>query len=167
MSIPLTGGAMSISATRIRGLAETEQMGNENDYDINVIQQNQYLAMLPKNGTGKKVGTLTLNNNEGEVEDIAFIFENTKSVNIVLHIKDNNEYYLNENEVEVKNDNYGKYDIVNVTITENKGISRYTFHTLREEPLFQIIKPNIVNNQDVTSPLGISIYFNAISDLRS
>ena len=36
--------------------------------------------------------------NEGEVEDIAFVFENTKSVNIILHIKDNNEFYLNENQ---------------------------------------------------------------------
>lgn len=135
------------------------------------IDENGYITDKSKaaitNSFVPAIQTFPLTFNDGEVEDIAFIFENTKSVNIVLHIKDNNEYYLNENEVEVKNDNYGKYDIVNVTINENKGINRYTFHTLREEPLFQIIKPNIVNNQDVTSPLGISIYFNAIDTLKA
>lgn len=34
-------------------------------------------------------------------------------------------------------------------------------------PLFQIIKPNIVNNYDKTNPLGLSIFFNSIDTLKS
>ena len=34
-------------------------------------------------------------------------------------------------------------------------------------PLFQIIKPNIVNNYDKTCPLGMSIYGNSIENLKS
>lgn len=35
-----------------------------------------------------------------------------------------------------------------------------------EAPLFQIITPNIVNNIDLDSPLGISVYANSIDQLR-
>lgn len=36
-----------------------------------------------------------------------------------------------------------------------------------QQPLFQIIVPNICNNIDLDSPLGISIYANSISQLKS
>lgn len=35
------------------------------------------------------------------------------------------------------------------------------------EPLFQILTPNICNNLDLDSPLGISVYANAISQIKS
>lgn len=35
------------------------------------------------------------------------------------------------------------------------------------EPLFQILTPNICNNIDLDSPLGISVYANAISQIKS
>lgn len=35
-----------------------------------------------------------------------------------------------------------------------------------ETPLFQVISPNIVNNVDIDSPFGISVYGNAISQLK-
>ena len=38
--------------------------------------------------------------------------------------------------------------------------------TESEYPLFQIIKPNICNNIDLDSPLGISVYANSISQLK-
>lgn len=41
------------------------------------------------------------------------------------------------------------------------------FHTHSDLPLFQIIKPNIVNNYDKTNPLGMSIFGNAIDTLKS
>lgn len=40
------------------------------------------------------------------------------------------------------------------------------FETGSCEPLFQIITPNIVNNADVDSPLGISVFANALDVLR-
>ena len=41
------------------------------------------------------------------------------------------------------------------------------FETGSEIPLFQIIKPNIVNNYDKTCPLGMSIFGNSIENLKS
>ena len=38
--------------------------------------------------------------------------------------------------------------------------------TESESPLFQIITPNICNNIDLNSPLGISVYANSISQLK-
>ena len=35
-----------------------------------------------------------------------------------------------------------------------------------DRPLFQIIMPNICNNVDLDSPLGISVFANAISQLK-
>ena len=35
------------------------------------------------------------------------------------------------------------------------------------EPLFQLIRPAIVNNIDLDCPLGVSIYGNAVSQLRA
>lgn len=39
-------------------------------------------------------------------------------------------------------------------------------HTDSTEPLFQIITPNICNNIDLDSPLGISVYANCISQIK-
>ncbi len=41
-----------------------------------------------------------------------------------------------------------------------------TVETGSESPLFQIITPNIVNNIDLDSPLGISVYGNAVPQLK-
>lgn len=38
--------------------------------------------------------------------------------------------------------------------------------TNSREPLFQVITPNICNNVDLDSPLGISVYANAISQIK-
>ena len=40
------------------------------------------------------------------------------------------------------------------------------FHTNIEQPLFVIDKPNIVNNIDPNNPMGISVYANAIDQLK-
>ena len=45
--------------------------------------------------------------------------------------------------------------------------SVFVFHTESSKPLFQIIKPNICNNRDIDSPLGISVYANAIDSLKA
>lgn len=46
---------------------------------------------------------------------------------------------------------------------QNKNI----FYTKSKNPLFHIIKPNIVNNFDKTCPLGMSIFGNAIETLKN
>ena len=40
------------------------------------------------------------------------------------------------------------------------------YETGSEIPLFQILKPNIVNNVDLENPMGISVYANAIDCLK-
>lgn len=89
--------------------------------------------------------------------ECAFVSENTNEVAISIH-------KLNENK---------EYDIINLFIeTDGKGGATgtervFTFHSESKKPLFQIIKPNICNNRDIDSPLGISVYANAIDTLKA
>lgn len=56
---------------------------------------------------------------------------------------------------------YGKYMIHNYVVDNKDGevINEYMFPVARK--LFQILKPNIVNNTDLDNDLGISIYANS------
>ena len=92
---------------------------------------------------------------DGKLVECAFVSENTNSTNISIHKL-------------VK----GKYDIINLEIEKdsngNKKESKETIiHTKRDKPLFQIIQPNKANNFDIDSPLGISVFANAIDNLKS
>ena len=105
-----------------------------------------------------------------EVEDIAFVFENTKFINVILHIRDTRKTIKVDEMTEVVNDNYNNYDIINIKI-RNQGdygvIDKFTFHTKSPIKLFQIIQPNICNNSDLDSPLSVSVYANAIATLKA
>jgi A118 family predicted phage portal protein len=89
--------------------------------------------------------------------ECAFVSENTNEVAISIH-------KLNENK---------EYDIINLFIeTDAKGGAtgnerEFIFHSESKTPLFQIIKPNICNNRDIGSPLGISVYANSIDTLKA
>lgn len=113
---------------------------------------------------------LTFNNKQ--VEDIAFLFENTNNINIILHIKDTRKVIVIDN-VEYPNENYNNYDIINVkmnklAIDNDKIIQEsYVFKTKSPTKLFQIIQPNIANNVDLDSPLSVSVYGNAIPTLKA
>lgn len=41
------------------------------------------------------------------------------------------------------------------------------WNTNSETPLFQIVTPNIVNNIDISNPMGVSVYANSIDDLQT
>lgn len=105
-----------------------------------------------------------------EVEDIAFVFENTKYINVILHIKDTRKTIKVDDETEVVNDNYNNYDIINIKL-RNQGdygvVDKFTFHTKSPIKLFQVIQPNICNNGDLDSPLSVSVYANAIATLKA
>lgn len=105
-----------------------------------------------------------------EVEDIAFVFENTKYINVILHIKDTRKTIKVDDETEVVNDNYNNYDIINIKL-RNQGdygvVDKFTFHTKSPIKLFQIIQPNICNNGDLDNPLSVSVYANAIATLKA
>lgn len=89
--------------------------------------------------------------------ECAFVSENTNEVAISIH-------KLNENK---------EYDIINLFIeTDAKGGAtgnerEFIFHSESKTPLFQIIKPNICNNRDIGSPLGISVYANSVDTLKA
>lgn len=75
-----------------------------------------------------------------------------------------------------KKDEWGDYIIENKMFKAGsaKGFAQVDLpekleeevHTHSDVPMFQIIKPNICNNLDLDSPLGISVYANAIDQLE-
>lgn len=95
-----------------------------------------------------------------EITECAFINVNSKKTYISIHLK-------NEQ---------GNYEIHNITCegdADNLSIARVgeveaheVFDTQSPLPWFQIIKPNIANNIDINSPLGISIFANAIDNAK-
>lgn len=66
----------------------------------------------------------------------------------------------------------GLYTIKNRLVKEESGLEvemegvAPEVYTGSENPLFQIITPNIVNNVDLDCPMGISVYANAIDQLK-
>ena len=105
-----------------------------------------------------------------EVEDIAFIFENTKYINVILHIRDTRRTIKIDDKTEINNENYNNYDIVNIKVRNSGDFGveeRFTFHTKSPIKLFQPIQPNICNNADLDNPLSVSVYANAISTLMA
>lgn len=109
-----------------------------------------------------------------EVEDIAFLFENTKNINIIMHIKDTRRTIKLDDNTEVVNENYNNYDIISVkmnkgAIDNNTNIieESFVFKTKSPIKLFQIIQPNIANNVDLDSPLSVSVFANAIPTLKA
>lgn len=73
-----------------------------------------------------------------------------------------------------KDENCNTYYIENLYIDEESGKEiidikdiATKIDTKSELPLFQIITPNIFNNIDIDSPLGISVFANAIDQLKA
>lgn len=92
-----------------------------------------------------------------EITECAFINVNSGNTYISLHLK-------NEQ---------GNYEIHNITCKgEGDNLSfvdeddHIIFDTQSPLPWFAILKPNIANNIDINSPLGVSIFANAINNLK-
>lgn len=73
-----------------------------------------------------------------------------------------------------KDEDHNLYYIENLYVDEESGEEIDSpeniipkINTKSKTPLFQIITPNIFNNIDLDSPLGISVYANAIDQLKS
>lgn len=104
--------------------------------------------------TAKKIYPITFY--KGKLVECAFVSEGTRNVNISIHKLDDNK----------------EYEVINVTLTTGEGGTLekediYTFKTKSKKPLYQILKPNVANNIDIDSPLGISIFANAIDTLQA
>lgn len=92
-----------------------------------------------------------------EITECAFVNVNSDKTYISIHIK-------NEQ---------GNYEIHNITCNgtgDNLGYIDEDDHTIFDTgsplPWFAMLKPNIANNVDINSPLGVSIFANAINNLK-
>lgn len=99
-----------------------------------------------------------LRKEDGEIVDVAFASEIGKNKYYVnIHVKKPNGKYQIENII-FNAEKYGKYSIDELP----QGVQRIVESDVK---LFQIIKPNIVNNSDINSAMGLSVYANAIDEM--
>jgi A118 family predicted phage portal protein len=92
-----------------------------------------------------------------EITECAFINVNSGKTYISIHLKNEQGNYEIHN-ITCK----GDADNLSYVDAENHEI----FDTQSPLPWFQIIKPNVANNIDINSPLGISIFANAMDNLK-
>lgn len=92
-----------------------------------------------------------------EITECAFINVNSRNTYISIHLKN-------------EQDNYEIHNITCKGTGDNLGYVDEDDHTIfdTQSPLswFVIVKPNIANNIDINSPLGVSVFANAINNLK-
>lgn len=140
------------------------------------VRSNQLIELTFALGTGAFVenligGTVSidyitadmifpLSYDNGKISDCAFASEikkdGKKYYYIQFHLKQKNGGYIIEN----------KYFDVNSGKEATNIFERVAPSVSSELPLFQIISPNIINNYDFSSPMGISVFANAIDVLK-
>ena len=95
----------------------------------------------------------------GIITEVAFVSEtNIKGktyYTVSAHIKEPDGYVIYN---DIYNANYQKVNL-NIPVLS-------VIRTKSIKPLFVILKTNIANNVDLDSPLGVSIYYNAIDTLK-
>ena len=107
---------------------------------------------------GMKIYPISYENDK--VIECAFVNENPGKTIISIHLLNGNGEYDIHNIV-------CKGDMTKSNLSYNPEKDYTIFHTKSKVAWFQILKPNIANNIDINSPMGISIYANAIDVLRS
>jgi len=99
----------------------------------------------------------------GEITECAFGSERVegkeKRITLTLHRRDELGQYIIENHLFKRQGDM-------LTEIELPPNTEAEVHTHSSVPLFQILRPNIVNNVDLDSPMGISVYANAIDQLE-
>ncbi len=97
---------------------------------------------------------------DGEIDEVAFAsdfyYRGKRYTYLECHLKDQNGNYKITNEY--LNDVFGRVEL-------NTGVLP-SYDTNSELPWFAIVKPNIVNNLNDSTPLGVSVYANAIDVLK-
>lgn len=105
----------------------------------------------------QKIYPITID--QDDVTECAFVNVNSKNTIIQIHLLNDNGDYVIRTLVYQKEQNNTQNDIGNL-------ISNEVFETRSPLAWFQIFKPNIANNIDLNSPMGISIYANALDVLQ-
>lgn len=108
---------------------------------------------------GEKVYPISYENDD--IVECAFVNENPDCTMISIHIKnkDTGNYEIHNIKCKVNQDSRDLY--------YNEETDHIIFDTKSKTAWFQYLKPNIENNIDINSPLGISIFANAVDILRS
>lgn len=96
----------------------------------------------------------------GKVLECAFgsekVVAGKKCIYVQLHLLENGEYVIKNRAFDFKT----KKQIELPTGVEAD------FYTSSSTPLFQLVTPNIINSDDLNSPMGISVFANAIDVLK-
>ena len=105
--------------------------------------------------------------NNGVITECAFgsekIINGRKCIYLQIHRFGNIEYKENNKFYYIENAYFDKENGKELPPNNVQSVVA----TKSTIPLFQIIKPNIINNIDLDSPLGISIYANAFDQLKA
>lgn len=104
---------------------------------------------------GKKIRPITFE--DGDITECAFVTVGNKKTTIAVHLRDENGIYKIHNIV------CDGEDEERLTYSED---DYYVFDTKSKLPWFYVIRPNIANNIQLDSPLGISVFANAIDLLK-
>ena len=103
--------------------------------------------------------------NNGAIKECMFIDEYTIKkehfIDLRLHILIDNEYHIINKKVAVLNND------VSYRFVDNTSDLIGDLNTKSNVPWFVVLKLPVVNNLDIKSPLGLSIYGNSISNLES
>lgn len=96
---------------------------------------------------------------QDKITECAFVNISSQNTVIQIHVLDEDKNYVIITMVFAKNESNTKEDI-------GELISNDVFETGSPLAWYQIYKPNIANNIDLNSPMGISIYANALDVLQ-
>lgn len=122
--------------------------------DGNLVDKSKAKAKV-KFVNGTKIIPITFE--DEEITECAFTNVNSGNTYISIHLKnDEGNYEIHNIECKGEGDNLAYVEEENHTV----------FDTGSPLPWFSIIKPNIANNIDINSPLGISVFANAIDNLK-
>ena len=124
---------------------------------------NERLQFITRN----KIYPITFD--QDKITECAFVNVSSRKTTIQMHIKG----VLQEDKVLL--DDNGNYFIITMIYEKNANntsedigelVDEQVFDTGSDLAWFQILKPNIANNLYINSPMGISIYANAIDTLQ-
>lgn len=106
---------------------------------------------------GAKIYPITFD--QDKITECAFVNVNSRTTIIQMHLIDEDGNYAIRTMQYEKEQNNTAGDIGDL-------ISDDIFYTNSPLAWYQILKPNICNNVDINSPMGISIYANALDTLQ-
>ena len=98
---------------------------------------------------------------QDKITECAFVNVSSTTTTIQIHHKDSEGYYLITNLFYEKQQN-DTSESIGLLNSERSSVTP----TGDKNPWFQLLKPNVANNLDINSPMGISVFANALDVLQ-